>query len=105
MRILSMRTFFFLLSILVLNGCAHSVHVVNASSWDQPAGSAKIVEAKAEQLVIMGFVQQTDYVDEARASLLDQCKGDLTGVTTEYRTSLGFFSWRNKVIMRGFCAG
>lgn len=87
-----------------LSACAHSVHLVHSSDWDKSAGKTKIVEAQSEQFVIFGFVRQTDYVNHARKKLLSQCKGPISAVTTEYRTSLGFFSWHNKIIMRGLCS-
>ena len=29
--------------------------------------------------------------------------GRIEGITTQISTSLGFFSWTNKVLMKGFC--
>ncbi|MCS6839084.1 MAG: hypothetical protein NZ480_09635 [Bdellovibrionaceae bacterium] len=87
-------------------GCAHSVHqvhVVEAGPYVEYA-AGKVVKAKAEQFVIFHFVFDTDYVDQCYRRLLEQCPGGhITGVTTRYWTSLGFFSWTNKVEMQGLC--
>jgi hypothetical protein len=66
--------------------------------------SGKWITAEASQNVIFWFVQQTNYVNEARAKLIAQCpNGDIQGITTRYSTSLGFFNWDNKIHMQGLC--
>lgn len=60
--------------------------------------------SETSQKVILGFVFDTNYVNEARKNLIAKCpNGDIQGVTTRYSTSLGFFSWDNKVLMQGLC--
>jgi hypothetical protein len=83
----------------------HSVHQVHASGAERiDYTKAKIIRAQSEQFTIMGFVTQTDYVDEAMRKLEQQCpKGNIVGLTTQLSTSLGFFSWHNKVLIQGFC--
>jgi hypothetical protein len=96
-----------LLTILLLfSGCAHSIHQVHTSDFHPgtPIESGEMVKAKSEQFVIFGFVGQTNYVDEAYTKLMASCEGGmLTGITTQYSTSLGFFSWTNKILMQGLC--
>ncbi|WP_413290047.1 hypothetical protein [Bdellovibrio sp. HCB337] len=97
---------FLLAASLLLSGCAYSVHNVYISDF---AGYPKLeqgqmVKSTSEQHVIMGFVYETDYVDEARKKLIAQCpQGDISGISTQFSTSLGFFSWTNKVLMQGLC--
>ncbi|HEY8270176.1 MAG TPA: hypothetical protein VIG33_04760, partial [Pseudobdellovibrionaceae bacterium] len=46
----------------------------------------------------------TNYVDQARRKLISQCPhGEISGISTQYSTSLGFFSWTHKVLMQGLC--
>lgn len=97
------------LSLLIFVGCAHSVHEVHVSDFKGLNGYKKIeqgsiVQGKAEQFVIMGFVYDTNYVNIAKNNLITQCpQGEITGITTQYSTSLSFFSWTNKVLMQGLC--
>lgn len=97
-----------LASTFLATGCMHSIHQVHVSDFD-PFGSfesGKIVKSKSEQFVIMGFVTESNYVDKAYQDLQAQCaKGRIQGITTQYSTSLGFFSWTNKILMQGLCVG
>jgi hypothetical protein len=84
----------------------HSIHQVHVSDYS-PFGAFEaghMVEAHTEQFVIMGFVGQTNYVNYAYHDLQSKCpKGRLQGITTQHSTSLGFFSWTNKILMQGLC--
>ena len=97
----------FALSLLVLlSGCAHSIHLVHTSDFvpGAPIESGEMVEARTEQFVILGFTGQTNYVDQAYEKLMAACpSGAITGITTQISTSLGFFSWTNKAVMQGLC--
>jgi hypothetical protein len=63
-----------------------------------------MVEARTEQFVIMGFTGDTKYVDQAYDKLQGTCQGGkIQGITTQFSTSHGFFSWTNKILMRGLC--
>jgi len=89
-----------------LCACAHSVHLVHVSDFSPfaPHTKGKIIKVKTEQFIILGFVTQTDYVDEAYRQLQNKCKnGRINGITTQFSTSLGFFSWTNKILMQGLC--
>jgi hypothetical protein len=89
-----------------LSGCTHSVHINHTSDYrlTKPLSEYRVVEAKADQRVIMGIVTQTDYVNAAYAALEKTCPdGQVTGIQTRYSTSHGFLSWRNVVYMKGYC--
>ena len=90
---------------VMMNACAYSVHQIHTSDFEGAMSekAAKRVVAEAEQFVVLGFVAQTDYVDEAYQQLLDSCVGRITGIATKYSTDLGFLSWTNKVRMEGLC--
>lgn len=95
-----------LVSAALLTGCMHSIHQVHVSDFEpfDPFESGEIVKANSEQFVILGFVSQTSYVDKAYKELQAKCpKGRVQGITTQYSTSLNFFSWTNKILMQGLC--
>jgi len=97
---------FGLLLFLGLASCAHSVHEVHTSDFipGAPIEAGDMVKASTEQFVILGFTKQTDYVDQAYQKLMAACpKGSISGITTQYSSSLGFFSWTNKILMQGLC--
>lgn len=90
----------------VLGGCTHSIHMVHTDGFQQAMPkekSAKYVTSEASQQVVMNFAFDTDYVDQAKAQLESQCKGDLAAVSTQYSTSHGFLHWTNKIKMKGVC--
>ncbi len=98
--------FFALFMALFLSACAHSIHEVHTSDFSPGAAieSGEMVKGSGEQFVVLGFVQQTNYVNQAYHQIMKACpKGTLTGITTQYSTSLGFFSWTNKILMQGLC--
>lgn len=97
---------FFVTALLALSGCAHSVHEVYVSDFGsyQKLEQGTMVKASAEQFTVMGFIRETNYIDEARRKLMAQCpSGEISGISTQFSTSLGFFSWTNKVLMQGLC--
>jgi uncharacterized Fe-S cluster protein YjdI len=92
--------------LLFLSACAHSIHEVHTSDFTPgvPIESGNMVKAQSEQFVIFWFANESNYVDEAYHKLMSACpSGALTGITTQLSTSLGFFSWTNKVLMQGLC--
>ncbi len=93
-------------ALLMTTGCAHSIHEVHVSDFN-PGRSLKDgrrVKASTEQFVVLGFTGNTDYVDDAYKKLMSECPtGVITGITTQFSTSLGFFSWTNKILMQGLC--
>jgi 2-methylaconitate cis-trans-isomerase PrpF len=93
-------------SMLLLAGCTHSIHMVHTDGFTSgiPASSkVQVVEAQATQEVVFFFAFDTDYVDEAKAKLEQQCSGRISAVSTQYSTSHGFFHWTNKILMKGLC--
>jgi len=93
-------------SMLLLGGCTSSIHLVNTAGFDQPMptdAEPRYLVAEAEKNVILGFSFDTDYVDEARESLIAQCDGDLVAVSTQYYTEHDFLHWTNKILMKGIC--
>lgn len=98
--------FLFTTLVLGLSGCAHSIHEVHVSDFVPFAEieSGKMVKAQAEQFVVLGIVDNTNYVDTAYRSIMGQCPdGQITGLTTQISTNLGFFSWTNKALIQGLC--
>lgn len=96
----------FLMLFLFNTGCAYSVHDVYVSDNQPYAAIEKgdVIRAEAEQFVVMGFVQDTDYVNQAYKKLIAQCPtGNISSVTTQISTALGFFSWTHKALMQGLC--
>ncbi|MGH7298259.1 MAG: hypothetical protein ACRELB_25190 [Polyangiaceae bacterium] len=61
------------------------------------------LRASADQGVVLGITDNTDYVDVAYARLEAQCPGDIVGVNTRYSTKLGFLSYRNTIELQAFC--
>lgn len=90
-------------------GCSYSMHEYQAAGYapaTQTSGAprqAAWIHARADQSVVLGVTDNTDYVDEAYRRLLDQCEGDIVGVNTRYSTKLGFLSYKNTVEMQAFC--
>jgi hypothetical protein len=92
--------------LLVVSGCTYSIHQVHVSDFEPGTAQkqGKMVEAKTEQFVILYFAFDTDYVKHAYEKLMNSCRGgQIQGITTQYSTSHSFFSWTNKVLMKGLC--
>jgi hypothetical protein len=93
----------------LLGGCAFSVNDVQAAAFGTPDVHAdsprrgEWIQARAEQDVVLGVTDNTDYVDHAYADLLSQCPGEIAGLSTRASTSLGFLSYTNVVEMRALC--
>jgi hypothetical protein len=92
-----------------VTGCFSSVHEYQAAGYapsaDEPRSNldAKPIRADAQQFVVLGITDNTDYVNEAYARLLAQCAGEIVGVNTRYSTELGFLSYTNNVQMEALC--
>jgi hypothetical protein len=94
--------------LLLVSGCTYSMHEVEASGYAAvptggPPRQAERIQAQTWQHVILGVTDNTDYVDQAYASLLSQCPGEIVGLNTRYSTSLSFLSYKNVVQMRAMC--
>jgi hypothetical protein len=91
---------------LLLSSCAYSVHQVQVSDFKPYSTLEKgeIVKAKSEQFAVMGFVQDTNYIDLAYRDLQSKCEdGHIVGISTQLSTDLGFFSWTNRALLQGLC--
>lgn len=94
---------------LLACGCSYSVHEYQAAGYapatptSGPPRHAEWIRSRADQDVVLGITDNTDYVDEAYTRLVAQCPGDIVGVNTRYSTKLGFFSYTNTVEMQAFC--
>ena len=90
-------------------GCSYSMNEYQAAGYAAPTAvagpprKAEPITARADQGVILGITDNTDYVDVAYARLVSQCEGDIVGVNTRYSTKLGFLSYRNTVEMQAYC--
>lgn len=107
-RFTSLKLFSLLSIGLLASQCSHSIHLVHVSDFEPKtsARSGRIIQATSEQLSILGFKSDTNYVEEARQKLMRQCpRHDIEGITTQFSTSHGFFSWTNKILMKGVCLG
>lgn len=93
--------------VVLLSSCAHSVHLNYTSDFSPSFKNyteGKMVKARAEQLVIMGMVGNTNYVEEAYQKIQAECpNGNLQGVNTQYATALGFLSWTNSIDIKALC--
>ncbi|ASP37747.1 hypothetical protein CHH28_03240 [Bacterioplanes sanyensis] len=100
-----MRIFSLVIALLLLGGCTHSVHLHHVSDVEPTLGQqpATTLEASGEQSVVLGFAFDTQYADDARRQLLQQCPGKLTAISTRYSTSHGFLHWTNRIHLTGLC--
>jgi D-alanyl-D-alanine carboxypeptidase len=94
-------------TLLFLGACTHSTHLVHTSDFSPTYKSytnGEVVKARSEQNVILGFIGNTNYVDDAYNKLQASCtNGEIQGITTQYATSHGFLSWTNAIEMKGLC--
>ena len=103
-----MKYFLFVLLVAVCSGCTYSIHRVGSSAFSNASGkyvieNTKPIQATAEQNVVL-FAFDTQYVNDAFNALQEQCRnGEIIGITTQHSTSHGFFSWTNKILMKGTC--
>ena len=97
---------FFSFGMLLMSACTYSVHQVPLSDFKPyTAGrSGKPIEARGKQFVILGFANETNYVDSAYKQLQGQCvNGTVTGIAAKSYSEHGFFSWTNHIHMQGLC--
>ncbi|MBK9322945.1 MAG: hypothetical protein IPM97_08380 [Bdellovibrionaceae bacterium] len=101
------KLIFFSLLTFIFVGCTHSLHVAHVSDFSptfKEYSKGELVKARAEQFTVMGIVTDTNYVNDAYTKLLASCSGgSIQGITTQYSTSHGFFSWTNVIDMQGLC--
>lgn len=95
-----------IICLLLLVSCTHSIHQVHLSGHAPYSNkkTGKLIQGYGEQKAILGFVTDTDYVEQARADLMSKCQdGDIKGIYSTFSTSHGFLHWTNKVRMRAVC--
>jgi len=96
-----------LLLLPFLISCAFSMHEVHVSDFAPYASLEKggeVVKAVGEQFVILWVTKDTKYVDEAYEKIQKQCpNGEITSITSQLYTELGFLSWKNKLLLQGVC--
>lgn len=98
-----MKNLLILLMMGFLSSCTHALHVYHVADYKASPKSGRTVKAESEQRVVMGFVYDTNYVDEAMAKLEDSCSGNITNINTRYSTSHSFMSWVNKIKLTALC--
>ena len=90
-------------------GCAYSVHQNHLSDFTQPVSSSKTKKISTDVKgfdILLSLQSSFDIVKEARRKLENQCKkGEITGISTVYRTDLGFLSYHSHIRMSGYCVG
>lgn len=92
------------LMLILLNGCAHSIHQVYVSSQDpSSAGRGQWVTADAKDFIILSFAVQSNYVEQAYQELESKCPGRIAQVTTEHLTSYKLLSYDQKLVVKGLC--
>ncbi|MFP5520615.1 MAG: hypothetical protein ACLGGX_11975 [Bdellovibrionia bacterium] len=99
--------FLYLILFVVLTGCTHSLHQTNVSDFSptfKAYNAGELIKVRSEQKVVLGFAENTNYVDSAHLSLKQKCpKGTVQGIVTNFYTSHGFFSWTNYVEIQALC--
>ena len=82
-----------------------SLHQVSLLEVTNLAGAGKVrpVEATGEQEIVL-FTSSLDYPDHAMRDLLATCpRGRIVNITARHSTDLGFFAYRSKIVLRGYC--
>lgn len=78
-----------ILLFVFLTSCSHSLHQYHIGEVVSIRKKYKLtqVDSTSEQFVFLGFVTQTDYVNEAFKKLQNKCSsGVVTGINTRYST-------------------
>jgi hypothetical protein len=101
-----MKKLFLLLNVVMLSACTSSVHMsqvdIGSDSYNED-DIGKIIEIEESQKNILGFVYNTNYVDQAYKNLLLQCPSGTSMINVEYLTNHGFLSWTDKIRIKAIC--
>lgn len=92
--------------LFLLMNCMSSIHQFSQSDavMIQDYSSAKKIESEGSQFTILGFIYDTNYVEQAVEKLIEQCpNGEVDKIGTVFKTELGFLSWTNKIKLTGYC--
>jgi hypothetical protein len=100
-----MKKLFLLLNVVMLSACTSSVHMsqVDIGNNYNEDDIGKIIEIEESQKNILGFVYNTNYVDQAYKNLLLQCPSGTSMINVEYLTNHGFLSWTDKIRIKAIC--
>lgn len=101
-----MKNLFLLLLILTLGACTSSIHMSQVdvdSNNQQQLENSGVIEIERAQKNILGFVYNTNYVDQAYADLLQRCPNGTVVINVEYLTNHGFLSWTDKIRIKAIC--
>jgi len=101
-----MQKIFLLFIAIMLSGCTSSIHMsqidIGTSSHNK-FEPGKVIEIERSQKIILGFVYDTNYVDQAYKKLLLQCPNGTSMINVEYLTNHGFLSWTDKIRIKAIC--
>lgn len=104
-----MKKLFLLLtviSIMMLSACTSSIHMSQVdigSNSQKDLDEGKVIAIEKSQKNILGFVYDSNYVDQAYADLLQRCPNGTTMINVEYLTNHGFLSWTDKIRLKAIC--
>ncbi|OUR80996.1 hypothetical protein A9Q75_08920 [Colwellia psychrerythraea] len=101
-----MKKLFLLLTVAMLSACTSSVHMSQVDVGSNSANElelGKVIEIEKSQKNILGFVYDTNYVDQAYKNLLLDCPNGTSMVNVEYLTNHGFLSWTDKIRIKAIC--
>jgi hypothetical protein len=102
-----MKKLFLLLNVVMLSACTSSVHMsqvdIGSNSYNENDIS-NIIQIEESQKNILGFVYNTNYVDQAYKNLLLQCASGTSMINVEYLTNHGFLSWTDTIRIKAICA-
>lgn len=101
-----MKKLFLLLTVVMLSACTSSIHMSQVDVGANDANRVElneIIEIEKSQKNILGFVYDTNYVDQAYKSLLLACPNGTSMINVEYLTNHGFFSWTDKIRIKAVC--
>ncbi len=104
-----MKKLFLLLtviSIMMLSACTSSIHMSQVdigSNSQKDLDEGKVIAIEKSQKNILGFVYDSNYVDQAYAELLQRCPNGTAMINVEYLTNHGFLSWTDKIRLKAIC--
>ena len=101
-----MKKLFSLLMVVMLSACTSSIHMSQVdvgTNSQQELASGKVINIEKSQKIFLGFVYDSNYVDQAYKQLLLQCPNGTSMINVEYLTNHGFLSWTDKIRIKALC--
>lgn len=98
-----MKCISLLIVLFLLSGCV-SLNTLSLTSL--PSDRQKLIEAKVEKTIILGFNFDNDFVDELPQKLKAQCpNGQIQGVLTkdENINYFFYFVWKKSITSQAYC--